>query len=102
MLQMKVLQFSDFSSLVGSSFHVHTQSSALLQLELEEATKIGDRSAAQNKRTESFALLFKGPSARVLPQKTYSLTHSQLGNLRIFLVPVKQDADGMRYEAIFN
>lgn len=102
MLQMKVLQFSDFSSLVGSSFHVHTQSSALLQLELVEATKIGDRPAAQNNRTESFSLLFKGPSDSVLPQKIYSLTHSQLGDLDIFLVPVKQDADGISYEAIFN
>lgn len=51
---------------------------------------------------ESFTLLFRGPSDRYLPQATYRLGHAVLGQLDLFLVPVRQDAQGFDYEAVFN
>ncbi|MEM9218730.1 MAG: hypothetical protein AAGD25_30870 [Cyanobacteria bacterium P01_F01_bin.150] len=102
MIETKAFAFSDFSPLVGSSFHVNSDSSRSLPLELVEAAKLGKNSLGQNSKTEAFSLLFKGPNDSVLPQKIYSLIHSQLGELNIFLVPVGQDAEGIRYEAVFN
>ncbi|MDV3348304.1 hypothetical protein D0962_21895 [Leptolyngbyaceae cyanobacterium CCMR0082] len=95
----KTLTLSDFSSTVGSSFQVCPEPDTSLQLELLEAVELSSSSSA---RSESFSLLFKGPSDVVLPQKLYSMNHSDLGDLSIFLVPVAGASDGIRYEAIFN
>jgi hypothetical protein len=37
-----------------------------------------------------------------LPQATYRLEHATLGAMDVFLVPIGQDREGVRYEAIFN
>lgn len=50
----------------------------------------------------SFSLLFRGPADRMLAQATYRLVHPVLGDLDIFLVPIRQDAAGIYYQAIFN
>ena len=51
---------------------------------------------------EPFALTFRGPASPVLQQQIYSLTHPELGDSEIFLVPIGPDKQGMLYEAIFN
>jgi len=39
----------------------------------------------------------------MLPQATYTLEHTELGELDIFLVPVGPDGGGrQQYEAVFN
>ena len=49
-----------------------------------------------------FALQFRTPAVMgYVPQRIYALTHSVLGTVEIFLVPLGADADGMRYEAVF-
>jgi hypothetical protein len=37
----------------------------------------------------------------VLAQGTYRLSHPQLGELELFLVPLGPAAEGMQYEAAF-
>jgi hypothetical protein len=49
-----------------------------------------------------FTLLFRADPDCAAPQRTYVVEHDALGGLEIFLVPVSRDADGMRYEAVFN
>jgi hypothetical protein len=39
--------------------------------------------------------------APVLPQGIQRLSHAELGELDLFLVPIGPDAQGMRYEAAF-
>lgn len=51
---------------------------------------------------QPFSLLFVGPAAPALPQRTYRLSHARLPELDIFLVPIGADAAGVRYEAIFS
>ncbi len=51
---------------------------------------------------EQFSILFKGPSEPMLLQQTCTLEHPEMGQLRLFLVPVDQRKDGYRYEAFFN
>ena len=51
---------------------------------------------------ERFSAFFSGPGDRFLSQNTYSIEHDQMGTFALFLVPVKQDQNGFRYEAVFN
>jgi hypothetical protein len=53
-------------------------------------------------REASFSLLFRGPLALPLRQRTYQITHYALGKLEIFLVPVGRDEGARYYEAVFN
>lgn len=51
---------------------------------------------------ERFSVFFAGPPERMLPQKTYSLRHERMGEFDIFMTPISGNADGFRYEAVFN
>jgi len=51
---------------------------------------------------ERFSAFFEGPGERFLPQQVYHLSHEQMGELDIFLVPVSGSQSGYRYEAVFN
>ena len=51
---------------------------------------------------ERFSIFFDGPGDIRLPQNVYSLTHEQMGQFDIFLVPISGDRSGFRYEAVFN
>lgn len=53
-------------------------------------------------RQQPFSLHFRGPHRAALPQQIYRLEHDQLAPMDIFLVTIGPDAEGMRYEAVFN
>jgi hypothetical protein len=93
-----VLTREVFLSRVGETFRVAETGTDLV---LAEATSLAVSGANKGPRREPFSLLFKGPEP-VLPQRTWALENETLGRLDIFLVPIGADADGVRYEAIFN
>ena len=51
---------------------------------------------------EEFALEFRGPLDMFLGQGVRKFTHDQMGQFELFIVPIKQDAQGFYYEVIFN
>lgn len=51
---------------------------------------------------ERFSVFFKGSLEFLLPQATYRLDHPQIGEFELFLVPIAQETDGFRYEAVYN
>jgi len=51
---------------------------------------------------ERFSVFFTGPAKPLLTQNTYSMSHDAMGTFDLFLVPVKPDGEGSRYEAVFN
>ena len=51
---------------------------------------------------ERFSVFFEGPGNASLPQRLYALTHEQMGEFEIFLVPISGNEKGFRYEAVFN
>jgi hypothetical protein len=53
-------------------------------------------------RQRMFSLVFRGPLDQPLEQGLCPLAHDALGNADLFLVPVGREADGFRYEAVFN
>lgn len=61
-----------------------------------------DALPAHRLREHPFSLVLCGPRTPVLPQAIYPLRHPRLGLIELFLVPVGQDAQATRYEALFN
>jgi hypothetical protein len=61
-----------------------------------------DALPAHRMREAPFSLALRGPQAPALAQGTYLVGHPRLGHVRLFLVPIAQDAQGMRYEVTFN
>ena len=97
---LESLTFGSFSDRVGEDFRVATGESAI-GLVLVEATDLSRRDAPGPRR-RPFSLIFRGPLRPLLAQRIWPLEHAALGRLEIFLVPIGPDAEGMRYEAIFN
>lgn len=96
----KQLSLDDFAPHVGRIFRLEAESEAM-DVTLTEAAAIG-APAADDSMRQAFSLVFIGPGESVLPQRIYRLTHPEMGELDLFLVPIGSDAEGTRYQAIFN
>jgi hypothetical protein len=92
------LIFGDFEHRVGSIF---TLSDPAVALGLEEATLLSARFGMPDLRPP-FSLIFVGPGDMILPQRLYQLTHEEMGEVTIFLVPIGKEDRGVLYQAIFN
>ncbi len=89
----------DFAPHLNTTFRLlQEQTAEPLELELIDIT--GGRTHGQD--SSSFSLYFRGGPHFRLSQHTFTLEHDALGALDLFLVPIAQDADGFRYEAVFN
>ena len=94
---------SDFAQCVGEQFQIECGGQTV-GVELTSVTGLGFKSADDPRcgKRESFSLLFHAPKQWRYPQRIYRLSHSSLGDLDVFLVPLGPDEKGMRLEAIFN
>ncbi|AKU91978.1 DUF6916 family protein [Vulgatibacter incomptus] len=98
------LTAAQFSSRIGESFVLRLDGGEPPELELvlsEVAEGPVDPRPPEARRAP-FSLLFRGPASPALPQRIYKLRHRELGELEIFLVPIRRDAQGLVYEAIFG
>lgn len=94
------LTIAQFGPEVGSTFTI-SFTNARFELELREATALKYHDPKIHARPP-FSLLFVCPDERLLEQGAYVIEHDRLGMLEIFIVPIKADADGLHYEAVFN
>ena len=53
-------------------------------------------------RQSMFSLGFRGPLDQPLAQGMHPVEHESMGADSLFLVPIGSEADGFRYEAVFN
>ena len=88
-----------FEPIKGGVFELSLGEGQTLPLELSAVLGTGLQGMAKR---EQFSLHFRGPATPALVQRTYRLEHAQLGALDIFLVPIRRDAAGMIYEAVFT
>ena len=88
-----------FEPIKGVVFELSLSEGQTLPLELTAVLGTGLQGMAKR---EQFSLHFRGPATPALVQRTYRLEHAQLGTLEIFLVPIRRDAAGMIYEAVFT
>ena len=94
-LELQNVLASTFSAHLNTTFRL-IDGPATIGLKLVEAL---DGSTPRNIR---FSLVFRGPQEPLLPQQIYAFEHDKLGRFDLFIVPVKRDANGLYYEAVFN
>jgi hypothetical protein len=97
------LTHADFADRVGDRFEAVVDAGPRVPLTLAQAVEspVAGGTGPDGTVRMQFALEFRGPLARALPQGTVSLVHEGLGTLDVFLVPLGPRADEMRYEAVF-
>lgn len=93
------LRKETFEPITGQVFALSLGDGQTIPLELSAVNGNGLQGMAKR---EQFSLHFRGPATPALVQQTYHLEHAQLGALDIFLVPIRRDATGMMYEAVFT
>jgi hypothetical protein len=95
------LTCNDFAGRVGERFDVAGGEGPALVVELIEASESSEAGGPgpEGQERQQFSLVFRGSPG--LPQATYRLSHAELGDVDIFLVPIGPDGDGMKYEAAF-
>ena len=101
-LVLDKLTVAEFTDQVGRTFRLTPADAPALDLVLVEARDLSLKTTAPNAKRSPFSLVFLGPKGPVLEQRIYPLENETLGRLEIFLVPIGADADGIKYEAIFN
>ncbi len=105
---MPELTLSLFAPHVGSTFQIVINGEPALDLKLVEVndtTIANDSLRDPSLRQQPFELLFHAPLTPIAPQMNYDLSHPQLGQLTIFLVPLGPDKltrQNMQYQAVFN
>lgn len=117
---LETLRYASFAPHLGETSRLDGGAGEVLELALIEAKGLGPEGddgpdggpegeaedAAMGKAADRprrpFSLLFRGPAAPRLEQGTFRLEHAALGALDVFLVPMEPDAEGPRYEAVFN
>ncbi len=93
-----LLTIETFRGREGDTFVLHATPEHRFDFALEQVRPLGHGSGER----EPFALDFRGPREPVLAQRIYRLTHAEMDDLDIFIVPLGVDAEGARYEAIFT
>jgi hypothetical protein len=96
---MELLTLEHFAGCVNETF-----TAALNDMDVEfvlvEARPL--QTPAQNPVRAPFSLLFRNTSPILFPQQIYSMRHTRVGEVGIFLVPVAQERAGFLYQAVFN
>jgi hypothetical protein len=92
---------ADFAKNVNTTFRIEIESPQPIELKLIAVTPRASEPHEQA-GMERFSAIFSGPVDAFLPQTTYRLAHPEMGEFEVFLVPIGQEADGVRYEAVYN
>lgn len=100
---LDALTYTTFQEHLNDKFMIRADFPEPLEVELVEVSESSQRMPLrQQEQFESFSLIFHSPLNFLLEQGTYLFAHEQLGELPIFITPIKQTADGFRYQAVFN
>ena len=92
---------AEFAKYLNTTFQVQLESAKLLDLTLVAVTP-KQIEPHEQAGMERFSALFSGPLDFFLPQQTYHITHPEMGEFDVFLVAVAREADGFKYEAVYN
>lgn len=93
---MRELRLDDFRGREGEAFELLLdEESVPFTLTRVHALRPSGREAG------AFTLDWQGPAEPVLEQAIYTLRQGD-DSFEMFIVPLKQDRDGVRYEAVFN
>ena len=91
------LTHEEFSKNANSKFQVQIDENTTVELDLTDISEI-----KLHPRQEEFTIVFRGPLDGFLGQGARNFKHDQMGEFELFIVPIRQDAQGFYYEAVFN
>ncbi|HLA09995.1 MAG TPA: hypothetical protein VJ023_05210 [Pyrinomonadaceae bacterium] len=91
------LTYSALAESINTKFQAQLDERQLIELELVEVSE-----PTITPGQEQFSLVFRGPKEFFLGQGTREMEHQQLGQFQLFIVPIREDALGYYYEAVFN
>ena len=91
------LSHATFARQVRSMFHIEDLDATPLAVELIDANQL-----YKAVHQDSFSIVFRGPTAPLLPQGTYRFHHKEMGEFDLFIVPIRRDTGGLYYEACFS
>lgn len=97
---MAALTEEEFSKHVDTDFRVKLETPEPINLRLVQVKGYAKKDE-EHGGMERFSLFFTGPSSLLL-QNTYSLSHDEMGEFDLFVVPIGRTGDGFRYESVFN
>lgn len=88
----------DFTAALNTNFEARADAEKVFEMTLIEVKNV-----ISNKIQECFSLLFRTTAGDApLFQQSFRLRHEQLGEMELFLVPIKKNENGLFYEAVFN
>ena len=90
------LNYEDFCEILDTDFQL-ADTEGDVKLKFFEISE-----KKETPRTILFSLYLKSPSDIFLAQKIYNLQHEKFGAGSLFIVPIRQDDDGIVYESVFN
>lgn len=99
-MDLSDLTYETFRGRTGQSFRDTEAGIDLELLEVDDLTAVA-RNVPEGARTP-FSLIFRGPAEPLVEQGIRPLEHDELGTLEIFVVPIAQESDGLRYQAVFS
>lgn len=88
---------AEFEAQVGSEFSMELDDGVVTTVVLKRCDTRTD-----TPMQECFSLIFVAPVDAPPVQMVRRLRHNVLGEMSIFVVPIKLDDQGLRYEAVFN
>lgn len=88
--------FDEFAEQLNSVFVAHSENGEA-EFRLVEANDL-----FSDERSQSFSLLFEAPASVGNEQRIFHFMNTQLGEIDLFLVPVRQADDRLFFEASFN
>jgi hypothetical protein len=91
------LTHEEFTKHVNTKFQVENEGDIPVELELIDISEL-----KLHPRQVEFSLEFRSPLNMFLNQGVHNFTHDQMGQFELFIVPIKQDAQGFYYQAVFN
>ncbi|MEP6819610.1 MAG: hypothetical protein ABJA18_08755 [bacterium] len=90
-------QHAAFAEHLKTTFRVYLDDVNTLDTTLVEVSEL-----LLSPRQEQFSIIFRGPNEPFLNQGNWRLSHDQLGEFELFLVPVSKSDRGIDYQAVFN
>ena len=91
------LTHEEFTQQANTKFQAEVDENTDVEVDLIEVSEL-----KLYPQQEEFVLVFRGPSNMFLGQGARYFKHDVMGRFEIFIVPIRQDAEGFYYEAVFN
>jgi hypothetical protein len=92
------ITYESFESIVGKTVDLRA-GEVSFQADVQEVRLLRQNPGQER---QPFSVVLQAHDANNHGQQTYQLSHPNLGDLNLFLVPLGPGDTGMRYEFIFN